>query len=223
MYRREHCVHTAHSTDLLHAHAWLKAQVVPSIKQSFHLLFRAMSHDLHSTPSTLTSFSLFSTSPSLIGSGSNTLRRSTRPLSWRFLRIQNLAQFIDNDERDQSVTSANILKKELRGRKIRMSPAMVAEERFHQKRVGDLKWCFHTRHNVPLVQIKMNRLTRHVSVDGQIVIRTCANGSLKYHKYQDIEAEVEETMKNDWLKTRRNDCEQSIYRNPTKNWRDDYV
>ena len=58
----------------------------------------------------------------------------------------------------------------------------------------NLKCCIHTRHNVPLVQIKMNRLTRHVSVDGQIVIRTCAIGSLKYHKHQDIEAEVEETM-----------------------------
>ena len=42
----------------------------------------------------------------------------------------------------------------------------------------------------------MNRLTRHVSVDEQTVIRTCANGSLKYHKYQDIEAEVEETVEN---------------------------
>ena len=42
----------------------------------------------------------------------------------------------------------------------------------------------------------MNRLTRHVSVDGQTVIRTCANGSLNYHKYQDIEAEVEETVEN---------------------------
>ena len=54
-----------------------------------------------------------------------------------------------------------------------------------------LKCCIQTRHNVPLVQVKMNRLTRHVSVDGQRVIRTCANGSLKYHKYQ---AEVEATM-----------------------------
>ena len=68
---------------------------------------------------------------------------------------------------------------ELRGRKIRISPAVDAEERFHQKR---------------LVQIEMNRLTRHVSVDGQLLIRTCANGSLKYHKNQDIDAEVEETM-----------------------------
>ena len=53
-------------------------------------------------------------------------------------------QFIDNDERDKFVRSANILKKELRGRKIRISPAMDAEERFHQKRLGHLKCCIHT-------------------------------------------------------------------------------
>ena len=37
---------------------------------SFHLLFRAMSHDQHSAPSMLYSFSLSSTSPSFTGSGS---------------------------------------------------------------------------------------------------------------------------------------------------------
>ena len=64
-------------------------------------------------------------------------------------------QFRDNDDRDKFVRSSNILKKKLRGRKIRC--------------------CIHTRHNVPFVQIKMKRLTKHVSVDGQIVIITCAN------------------------------------------------
>ena len=37
---------------------------------SFHLMFRAMSHDLHSTSSILSSFSPSSTSPSSAGSGS---------------------------------------------------------------------------------------------------------------------------------------------------------
>ena len=104
-------------------------------------------------------------------------------------------QFIDNDERDKFVRSANIFKKELRGRKIRISPAMDAEERFHQKRVGYFKCCTHARHNVPLVQIKM---TRQVSVDGQMEIRTCAYRSLKYHIHQDIEVDVEEIMEK-WL------------------------
>ena len=73
---------------------------------------------------------------------------------------------------------------------------MDAEERFHQKSFGYLKCYIHTKHDVPLDQIKMNRSARHVSVDGQIVIKTCANGSLKYHKYQDIEAEVGTTTEN---------------------------
>ena len=130
----------------------------------------------------------------------------------------------DNDEREKFVRSANMLKKELRGRKVRISPARDAEERFHPKRLGhNRKRCTHTRHNVPLVQIKINRLTRHVSVDGQIVIRTCANVSHQYQKYQDIEAEVEATVEMVDKKTRRNDCEQSICGNKTKNGRDDYV
>ena len=101
-------------------------------------------------------------------------------------------QFTDSDERDKYIRSANMLEKELRGRIIRMSPAMDAEER---KKPGYIKYCTHTRHNIQLVQISMNRVTRHESVDGQVVIRTCANGSLKYHKYQDIEAEVAETFR----------------------------
>ena len=82
-----------------------------------------------------------------------------------------------------------------------ISPAMDEEQRFHPNtRLGYLKCCIHTRHSVPLVHIKMNRSTRHVSVDGQIVIRTCANGSLKYHKY--VEAIIEKWMtKNSETKT----------------------
>ena len=115
-----------------------------------------------------------------------------KPITHAFL------QFTDNDERDKFVRSTNMLKKELRERKTRISPAVDAEERFHQRRLGCLKCCFHARHNAPLVQIKISRSTRHVSVDGQIVLRTCTNGSLKYHKYQDIEAEVGTTMEK-WM------------------------
>ena len=115
-----------------------------------------------------------------------------KPITHEFL------QFTDSDKRDKYVRSANMFKNERRGRKMRISPAMDAEERLHQKRLGYIKCCIHTRYNVPLVQIKLNRMTRHVSVDGQVVIRTCANGTLKYHKYQDIEAEFEQ-FTNKWL------------------------
>ena len=67
----------------------------------------------------------------------------------------------------------------------------------------------YTNHNVPLGQIKVNRSARHVSIDGQIVIKTCANGAFKYDKYQDIEAENETTVEKWMTQTRRNDCEQS--------------
>ena len=100
---------------------------------------------------------------------------------------------------------------------------MYAEERFHQKRLGYLKCCVHTNHNFPLVQIKMNRSTRHVSVDGQNMIKTCANGSLNYYTYQGIEAEVETTMEKWMIRTRRNDTEQSDCVNQTSKGRDDYV
>ena len=87
-----------------------------------------------------------------------------------------------------------MLRKELRGRRVKISPAMDAEERFHQKRLGYLKCSIHMNHNVPLEKVRMNRSARHVSVGGQIVIRTCANGALKYDKYQDTEPEIETTM-----------------------------
>ena len=76
-----------------------------------------------------------------------------KPITHAFL------QFIDNDDGDKCARSTKILKKELGGRKIRISPAMDAEARFHPKRLGHLQRCIHTRHDVPLVQIKMNRLT----------------------------------------------------------------
>ena len=72
---------------------------------------------------------------------------------------------------------------------------------FTKKDWDTSKCCIHTRYNIPLVQIKLNRMTRHVSVDGQVVIRRCANGTLKYHKYQDIEAEFEQ-FTNKWLTTK---------------------
>ena len=87
-----------------------------------------------------------------------------------------------------------MLKKELRGRKIKITRSMDAEERFHNKRMGYVKYCIHTRHGISLASISPNRFSKHVSVDGQIVVGTCQSGSLKYHKYQDIESVFEEQM-----------------------------
>ena len=71
---------------------------------------------------------------------------------------------------------------------------MDAEERFHNKRMGYVKYCIHTRHNIPLSLISLKWTAKHVSVKGQIVVKTCQSGSLKFSKYQDVEDEVEEQM-----------------------------
>ena len=71
---------------------------------------------------------------------------------------------------------------------------MDAEERFHQKRMVYVKYCIHVKHNIPLNSISMNWPSKHVSVKGQIVVKTYQSGSLKFFKYQDIETEVDDQM-----------------------------
>ena len=56
------------------------------------------------------------------------------------------------------------------------------------------KYCIHTRHNTPLSLISLNWSANHASVKGQIVVKTCQGGSLKFSNYQDVEDEVEEQM-----------------------------
>ena len=43
-----------------------------------------------------------------------------------------------------------MLPKELRGRKLKISRSMDADERFHQKRMEYVKYCIHEKHNIPL-------------------------------------------------------------------------
>ena len=87
-----------------------------------------------------------------------------------------------------------MLKKELRGRKIKITRSMDAEERFHNKRMVFVKYCIHMEHNVPLESITTNWTMKYVSINGQIVVETVQSGNLKYIKHQDVEAEVEEQM-----------------------------
>ena len=87
-----------------------------------------------------------------------------------------------------------MLRKELRGRNIKITRSMDAEERFHNKRMEYVKYCIHTSHNIPLSLISLNWTAKHVSVKGQIEVKTCQSGSLKFNKYQDVEDEVDELM-----------------------------
>ena len=113
---------------------------------------------------------------------------TAKPITHAFIYLKG------DDETNKSVRSANMLKKELRGRKIKMTRSMDAEERFHLKRKGYVKFCTHMRHNILLNSISLSGTSKHVSVKGLIVVKTCQSGSLKYIKYQDIESEVEDQM-----------------------------
>ena len=87
--------------------------------------------------------------------------------------------FKSDDERNKYIRSANMLRKELRGRKPKVTLEMDAEERFHRKRMVYVKYCIHVKHNIPLDLISMNWTLKHVSVKGQIVVKTCESGNLK--------------------------------------------
>ena len=120
---------------------------------------------------------------------------SAKPITHAFIHFKN------DGERNKFIRSANMLKKELRGRKIKITRSMDAEERFHNKRMWYVKYCIHMRHNILLSSISLNWTSKYVSVKGQIVVKTCQSGSLKYIKYQDVEDEVEEQMQKWQTKT----------------------
>ena len=113
--------------------------------------------------------------------------------------------FKSDDERNTYIRSANMLRELLRERKLKITRSMDEEERFHQKTMVHVKYCMHVKHNIPLNSISMNWTSKHVSVNGQIVVKTCQSGSLKFFKYQDIETEVEDLMEKGNQKTHRND------------------
>ena len=66
---------------------------------------------------------------------------------------------------------------------------MDAEERFQNKRMEYVKYCIHMGHTIPLSSISLNWISKYVLVKGQIVVKTCQSGSLKFSKYQDVEDE----------------------------------
>ena len=111
-----------------------------------------------------------------------------KPITHAFIYFEN------DNKRNKFIRSANMLQRELRGRKIRITRSMEAEERFYNKRIGHVKSCINKKYGVPLYSISLNWTTKHVSVKGQIVVKTCQGGSLKFSKYQDVEDEVDELM-----------------------------
>ena len=115
--------------------------------------------------------------------GSARIECPAKPITHAFIHFKN------DGERNTFIRS-----QELRGRKIKITRSMDAEERFHNKRMGYVKYCIHMKHNVPLESITTNWTMKYVSIKGQIVVKTVQSGNLKKNKYQDVEAEVEEQM-----------------------------
>ena len=105
-----------------------------------------------------------------------------KPITHAFIHFKN------DEERNKFVMSANMLKKELRRRKLN------ADERFHQERMAYVKYCTHKNITYPLDSITTNWTLKHISVKGQIVVKTCQSGNLAYIIYQDIETVVEGQM-----------------------------
>ena len=64
-------------------------------------------------------------------------------------------------------------RKRIEREKKRISTAMDADERFQQKKLGYIKFCPNKKHEIPLAKITLNRVEKHVSVEGQVVVRTC--------------------------------------------------
>ena len=75
-----------------------------------------------------------------------------KPITHAFL------QFIDVDEREKYIRSANRQNFEARGRIIRITPAMNAEERYQQKRMGYIKLSLNEMHGTPFKKVFINRV-----------------------------------------------------------------
>ena len=83
---------------------------------------------------------------------------SAKPITHAFIYYKN------DDEMNEYVRSANMLKKELKGRKIKMTRSVDAT--FHQQRMGYVKCCIHTRHNIPFNSTSFNWYSKYVSAKG---------------------------------------------------------
>ena len=120
--------------------------------------------------------------------GSARIECTAKPITHAFIH------FMNDGDRNKFIRSANMLKKELRRRKIKITRSVDAQERFHNKRMGYVKYYIHTRYNILLSLISLNWTSKHVTVKGRIVVKTCQSGSLKFIKYQDVEDDAEEQM-----------------------------
>ena len=116
------------------------------------------------------------------------------PITHAFVEFQNMKI------RDRYVRSANMRRYELDGRRIKISPALEADERFDRKRLGYIKYAINKEKGIALHWIQMSYQKRSIMIDGQIIAMIDASGMLRYNKYEDVDEEVQRNMKK-WLTT----------------------
>ena len=111
-----------------------------------------------------------------------------KPITHAFVHIKN------DEERNKFVRSANMLKRSYEEGNLKYHDQWSQMKDFIKKGMVYVKYCIHEKHNILLDSITTNWTLKHISVKGQIVVKTCQNGTLAYIKYHDIEAKVEEQM-----------------------------
>ena len=115
------------------------------------------------------------------------------PITHVFVEFQN------TKIRDRYVRSASMQKIDINGRTIRISPVLNAEEKFHRKIMGFVKFAIVKNKGIALHHIKLNQEKKSITINGQISAMTDDNGMLKYNKYEDADEDVQDLMTK-WLK-----------------------
>ena len=78
---------------------------------------------------------------------------------------------------------------------------MDVAERYQHKRLRYVKACPHDMQQIELRRIELDFKKKTVVVGGQIIAKSCENGSLKYNQYHSIEEDVENRLE-EWLTTK---------------------
>ena len=126
-----------------------------------------------------------------------------KPITHAFIHFKK------DEERNKFVRSANMLKKRVTRKELKKYHDRWTQMKEFIKNGVCQIYCIHEKHNIPLDSISTNWTLKHISVKGQLVVKTCQNETLTYIKYHDIKAEVEEQKEKLQSKKNRNDCEQS--------------
>ena len=142
---------------------------------------------------------------------------SAQPITHAFIHFEN------NDERKTNTSGQRTrLEKNLRGRKLKITRSMDAEERFHQKRMGYVKYCIHVKQHSSRFDNYELDTEAHISQRPDCG-KDMSKRKPKVHQiHKTLKQKSKAKWKNGNQKTHRNDCEQSREGSKTKRRRKDY-